>query len=490
MDIMLYIIAGLVVIVVIGVLVMRKNKTQEPVQPPLSTNKTPTPPKQAASTATNSATATKFDNLTVAQRFIDQQRYDKALEALERGLIEKPHDNALSLKMLHIYAITNQYDHFHRTYDAINTRGDAATIAEAQQLKTLLDQEQTSTVPAATAPAKPDEESLDFDLSISQAQDTPINPQNLSPNDSDLHGNGITQPFTNEVKTTDITTVSTSDNSDVNDINNDNFDLTLDDLESDPIIESTEDKHTHTESAPTVASSFDTANSIDGLNFEAEAESGTDTLDTAVPIVATQANDISNFDDDFKLDFEPSHDVTDDEALESQTDDDFVLDFEDLALEVADLEEPSVNTSEVQTDDTPVFDALTLEDESIETDADTTALNSTSPTFDDNTPITDDFDLNIDNDAPAVTALTAEDTSEKAQFSDPNSHQPVDFDAQFDADFDFVKSLDSQQVTLDLATKYLELGEYDSAKRLLTEVVNDGNEEQQQQAKALLTRTA
>ena len=53
-----------------------------------------------------------------------------------------------------------------------------------------------------------------------------------------------------------------------------------------------------------------------------------------------------------------------------------------------------------------------------------------------------------------------------------------------------MKSLDSTQVTLDLAGQYLQLGEYDSAKRLLNEVLIQGTSEQQNQAKVLLDRTA
>ena len=65
-----------------------------------------------------------------------------------------------------------------------------------------------------------------------------------------------------------------------------------------------------------------------------------------------------------------------------------------------------------------------------------------------------------------------------------------DFSARFAADFDFVQSLDSNQVALDLAGQYLQLGEYDSAKRLLNEVISQGNSAQQQQAQSLLERTA
>ena len=45
-------------------------------------------------------------------------------------------------------------------------------------------------------------------------------------------------------------------------------------------------------------------------------------------------------------------------------------------------------------------------------------------------------------------------------------------------------------MTLDLAGQYVQLGEYDSAKRLLNEVISQGTSEQQSQAQALLDRTA
>jgi len=58
-----------------------------------------------------------------------------------------------------------------------------------------------------------------------------------------------------------------------------------------------------------------------------------------------------------------------------------------------------------------------------------------------------------------------------------------------DDEFDFVKSLDSNQVTLELAEQYLNIGEYDGAKHLLNEVLAQGNSQQQQHAYTLLART-
>lgn len=55
-------------------------------------------------------------------------------------------------------------------------------------------------------------------------------------------------------------------------------------------------------------------------------------------------------------------------------------------------------------------------------------------------------------------------------------------------DLSFVATNDSAQVTLELATRYLNLGEQDSARRLLEEVLHSGNPAQQKSASDLLAR--
>lgn len=541
MDIMLYIIAALVVIAVIGVLVMRKNKAQKPTAPAtLPVDKaTQTHAKNTGTTATVSDSATKFDNLTVAQRFMDQQRYDKAIETLERGLTAQPHDNALSLKLLNIYAITNQYDHFSSTYDAINTHGDAATIAEAKQLKILLEQEQAPTTPVPTDTVGTQSDSMNLSLPADQNKDNDIYTDDAL--SFDLDENTETKPVVSDAKPdVDAATVS---NQTSDEAASDIFDLTLEDLdnlESDASIASNDAKETLTEAAPTVASSLDTTDGFDDLIFEdspaedsrvasTDQDASAESIDT--PATAAKPDAAKNLDDDFELEFDASNDITDDNAVQIGADDNFVLDLEDLASDAADLEEMPESQDDVAVllestnldttpadvkedvsavtntadDETQAFDAFTLEDERISNDAVATQLDTeiAEPTFDDNTPIEDDFNLDIDddfgidssldiesNDTQAAAPVTTDTSNEPEQIGNAHGSQPVDFAAQFAVDFDFVKSLDSQQVTLDLACEYLDLGEYESAKRLLIEVVNDGNTEQQQQAQALLARTA
>ena len=87
MDNMLYIIAGLVLILLVAVLVLRKKKAQETSIPPaIQSGKKAATLTPTAKTNDNTPAHSredidkKFDHITIAQRFIDQQRHDKAIE--------------------------------------------------------------------------------------------------------------------------------------------------------------------------------------------------------------------------------------------------------------------------------------------------------------------------------------------------------------------------------------------------------------------------
>lgn len=503
MDNMLYIIAGLVLILLVAVLVLRKNKAQKPPeQRPIQTGRnaaanapTSTHNAERHSTAQRDPNSVnKFDHLAIAQRFMDQQRYDKAIETLDRGLIEKPDDNQLLLKLLSVYATLDQPDGFYRVYDAIKAHSDAATIAEADELKSLVAEEQnqpmSSAIPAADSNNDNDDfESLDFDLPTGQTGSKD----------------------------------STDNNVD------DTFKLTLGDLEFD--------------ANDPVATNLTPVDQVDTTEEESSVTTDDYLITPATNDPAT--NDLaiieSTEDDDFTLDFDlptqastPTDSTSVDTAADNSSsleeisldDEDFVLDFADLAAD-ADIDTGMVTGTDNDNEsnagiDTPAQATendftLSLEDtdlsdveNKLKIDAPATVKESsysentsitptTSPTFDDNTFIDDDFDFDFEldttPDSPTVTTPVEDITSgfesdtEKANDS-VDAETAADFASRFAADFDFVKTLDSSQVTLDLASQYLKLGEYDSAKRLLNEVMTQGNDEQQSQAQALLNRTA
>lgn len=554
MDYMLYIIAGLVFIVLIAVLVMRKNKAQKPTEQPSFKAEKATPLSttdvvKGATTQANTDNNEKFNHIEIAQRFMEQQRYDKAIDTLKRGLAEKPNDSQLTLKLLAVYATIDESDNFNKVYDSIKMYGDAKSIAQADDLKALLTEEQNQAAERAL-PADNNLdtgfESIDFDLPANKIEN---NEPTIDPS---LNEQAVTHnEYKNDLAARSDSTLETSN--DFNDSQQD-FVLSLDDLEQDI------DEPAATSAAPVIELDISDAESLSTSTVSGTNDNNSDSeLDFDFDLAeqdntASETNaslskdDLNNTDDEITLD-----------------DEDFVLDLADLELDTSETnmslnDESMTDVSSLKDDlalslysiddnnDTPVetetlsdetsaviddslndleFDNFVLEDHPSENnhvlesnsidelsfaDVDTTdnqtnetVASSNAPTtgrFDDNTLIDDSFDF--DSLASAPTATTpVEVKNDYDVSSDVNSTNMLDnatietevettedFSSRFAADFDFVKTLDSNQVTLDLASQYVQLGEYDSAKRLLTEVINQGNSEQQSQAQALLDRTA
>jgi len=578
MDNMLYIVIGLVVVLLVAVLVLRKNKAQQSTTQSL--NRTDKDSGAHASTSKTESTgsnqnsaqqnATKFDPLAVAERFIDQQRYDKAIESIERGLIEKPKDSELLLKLLNIYAITNQHDDFTKTYNVIKSSDDATAINDADQLKALLDQEQILSSPVSSFAV---ESSINDSLTLTDEMTLSDGIDNTLPSTS---SNTVTDHMSLDFDMTvsDETKPEPTVAEDHVDSNDDSFDLTLDDLATANV------EVNNLEPTPSDVNDFDIAKETSAEKTPAEP----------VTIDDISKNKNINVDDDFALDFDFMSDdsnlselnfvddvqVPDSQSQDINSDDDFVLELDDLVEETdstdflenstqtnsedfalplenedslavenstlsmdtldaqADLDksssileldgvednfatldamsandELSINEDSLSVvDEVPEVDTTTL---MLDTEASNSEVSSTealdNETFDDkvringsidNGPSIDD-EFDFDSVATLPTASMPVESENNVSLVDDNADSQnldtlaspdIDFAAQFATDFDFVNTLDSNQVTLDLAGQYLQLGEYDSAKRLLNEVITQGNSEQQNQAQEMLARTA
>ena len=580
MDSMLYIIIGLVVVLLVAVLVLRKNKAQKSTtQNSKETDKNlaahaSTSKLKTASTGSNQNSAqqnaTKFDPLAVAQRFMDQQRYDKAIESIERGLIEKPQDSKLLLKLLNIYAITNQHDDFTKTYNVIKLSDDTTAINDADQLKALLDQEQTLSSPVSSFAVEStinDSLTLTDEITLSDSSDKTL-PSASSNAAIDHMSLDFNMTISEETKSE--STVS----EDHVDSNEDSFDLTLDDLATENV------EVNNLESTTSDDNDFDITKETSVAKTPAEP----------IAIDDVSKNKNINVDDDFMLDFDLMSDdsniselnfVDDVQAQDSQSqhissDDDFVLELDDLVEETnsTDFLENSAQTNSedfallLESEDSPLaenstlsmdtldiqestsdnaivldndnvlendvedtlaqLDTTTFKDEfSISDDTQPAAVNEVSEididtttlflddevsttetlknethddkvlnnqSIEDSLAIDDEFDFDSVVNSPSVSMPV--ESENNVSLVDDNANidtlvsQEIDFAAQFATDFDFVNTLDSNQVTLDLAGQYLQLGEYDSAKRLLNEVITQGNSEQQNQAQEMLARTA
>lgn len=542
MDNMLYIIAGLVVILLVAVLVMRKNKAQKPSKPlSINTGKIEPLSKHAASKSTPTQTATnndkKFDHIEIAQRFMDQQRYDKAIETLNRGLSEKPNDSQLSLKLLAVYATIDESENFNKVYDAIKASNDEKSIAQADELKALLTEEQTQVAKQTMLADKSEDngfESLDFNLPINKAS-----------SDSAVLDTDAAQniDYKNDSSKATDETVTTSNAFNDNAFDDDNFDdieqafdLSLSDLED-----------SNNESVPTTDANSAPVTTLD-LVDENILTPTTMVIDTDNNSHSTDSDSDFDFDFDFELSEQSltstespvnsaTHDSVNSGLNELSLEDEFVLELEGdantvindapvitetpyldddrltLSLDNVDILDETQNNTAIQhsiVEDN--FDDFSFEDISIEdanikdisaeetdivkNDSEASSIAPTTMMFDDDTVIDDDF--NFDSLSESNTASTPVETD--SEYANTHIDDAIDiaadtdsaedFSSRFAADFDFVKSLDSNQVTLDLAGQYVQLGEYDSAKRLLNEVVAKGNSEQQQQAQLLLDRTA
>lgn len=558
MDNMLYIIAGLVCIVLIAVLVMRKNKAQKPpAQQSIKADKADkaaTLPKHTAVKGTNTQANVnsdkRFDHIEIAQRFMEQQRYDKAIETLNRGLAEKPNDSQLILKLLAVYATIDESDNFNKVYDSIKTHGDAKSIAQADDLKALLTEEQNQAAERAL-PADNNLvtgfESIDSDLPANKIEN---NEPTIDPS---LNEQAVTHnEYKNDLAASSDSTLETSN--DFNDSQQD-FVLNLDDLEQDieepaatsaaPVIE-LDIADVESLSTSTVSGTNDNKSNSE-LDFDFDlAEQDNTASETNTSLSSDYLSDAHNEmtldDEDFVLDLADleldtsetnvSHNdesMTDVSSLENDLalSLDSIDDNNDTPVETETLSNETSTVIDASLNDFDEFDNFVLEDHPSENnnalesnsideisfeDVDTTdlqtnatAASSNAPTtdrFDDNTLIDDDFDfeslsaaptattpIEVENDYDVSSDINSTDTLDNATI-ETEIEATEDFSSRFAADFDFVKTLDSNQVTLDLASQYVQLGEYDSAKRLLIEVINQGNSEQQSQAQALLDRTA
>jgi pilus assembly protein FimV len=108
-----------------------------------------------------------------------------------------------------------------------------------------------------------------------------------------------------------------------------------------------------------------------------------------------------------------------------------------------------------------------------------------------------DLDLDFDGltDLPDLEELPDLDVpaaAEVAASSEPSSAQPIDLDALADSEdeFEFLSNTDECSTKLDLARVYVDMGDADGARDLLAEIVQEGTEQQKQEARTLMNSLA
>ena len=520
--------------------------------------------------------------LQAAEQLIQNQDYEGAITTLRRALKNHPSHSGLNFTLLNSYALAKDYQHFNTFYSEVLALNDADLTTQANNLKMLVDEEQSITARSAamthTAEAV-ESDGLDFDLpGFKQDSDKPaINStlqvampsvtgaaQSVTPVDGASHNadNELDFDFALDVPETKPTpvTTATEPTTETTAAQSQSDELTFDDFDFD--LPSKEPATAETVAAPVLESPTEIFAPIDEpvtttlaskVNNEAISDSDFDfdfslpetqstptatavepmlTSPTAAP--SADNNIADEFDFDFDLNAEPAVTPTNDATTEADLsfdasdikassnltsdaatsvpvasdeatditsfdlDDELLRQAEAATLATAttpSVAEPVVDLAEVKAPSQS--DSLLISDDMFDfaLDDDTTKVQDATSNvlFTEPTPSDDLIDLSFDDAAIQVTNQTT--TTPTASLETPSvadnaisTTAPVVEDLS--AIFDVIEDIDTDTLNVDLAEQYVNLGEYDSAKRLLDEIKDSNNTALVERATALRQRIA
>ena len=367
------------------------------------------------------------DPLAEADIYIAYGRFNQAAELLQNALNDEPQRSDLRLKLMEVYAELGDKGGFARQESELRDIG--GSTAAIEQMKARYPAMAAAAVfgaAAGTVVAKDN----DFDSFSLDDLDTP-----------------------------EAAPVATK-------ASDDSFDLSLDDLELD-------DELTVAPTAPVSEVDFDEAK-FDELSLDAAAlEQSSDdfSFDLDEP---SKADDVS-FEDElaaFSLGLDDDQPTTDrnDDLMLSLDDEPSTLETEALAddfeLEIPEPAQPTVMPDEF---DLSIDEELNVQAAS---DAQHTELKVEEQGFDSSS-------LDVDG-SPELPEASVVPTIEPVT--------PADED--LDDDFDFFADTDETTTKLDLARAYIDMGDAEGARDILDEVMSEGSDTQQQEAREMLAKLA
>lgn len=500
-------------------------------------------PQMPSSQPTPSTQNTGFsaDLLALAQKYVEQQDFDGAINTLKFAIQQNPQRSDLRLFLLNVYALVKDYDSFNENLQPLLALNDPMASLQANNLKTLLDEEIAATNAIknkVTQPIQEENEALDFDFPVETPVQQTTHTQQPTPQaiPTQLQQPNLQQPenITPVVRptVTPTTTISTNDNISFGT----NFGQTS---ISQPTFTVPKTQQPVQPTQPAI-NTTKAEPEIDFLDFDFD----TPTTNQTQPIHQATSVPAVSIDDSFpaftleddkptiskteivqpepKLDFTETTDFNfsveppkpqQPEASKPADSIDFDFDF-DVSFDKPQEKTPSVQPSTF--DKTPRnFEQEFIFDDAIdfsETSKTTPKTTISESLFDDDTFSFDSLELdntsdkntqqtisqptnvnivkpNLDVEPTLQLEPNIENTFNQQNSNIPNATAPASFNDSQDlsAALAMVKDLDSVQVTLELSQKYIALGEYDSAKRLLKEI-QYANPSQQQIIQQLLTK--
>ena len=480
------------------------------------------------------ADAPESDPLAEADAYIAYGRMDQAAQSLETAISREPSRTDLRLKLLGVYADTQDRQSFEKQLGEVETLDDEQAIAEAHEMRARLEEAESmpsiddlesqlrsdsfdtssrdeDTVfdePALDSTSEDEAEdefgSLETDFSdLDETDDTYAEESEKEPGPDDLIEYDLSGIDTSSGKEE-----ATTEKSD--DLADDAFDFSLEDDSAEEPKTSEEDDDLSLDFAEDEQESSETTDDSDEFD---SLELDEDDLETAgaddsegqelevdsLEEGDLEESDLDSLDESFldeldaELDKVAGEDETSSDDEQSELDDlELDVSDEDLALmeEFADSGDSAgtdANNDQQEEDSTPLDEELGLEDTLTgEEPADPEETVAGVEEVEEDLPELSDDDL-------AAAESAEEESGEPPVASDPASSKAAssaddieEADLGDDDDFDFLTGTDEASTKLDLARAYVEMGDVDGARDILEEVALEGNEEQKAEAQDLL----
>ncbi len=387
-------------------------------------------------------TAQTGDALGEADIYIAYGRFNQAAELLQNAIDEEPQRSDLRLKLMEVQAELGDREGFARQESELREIGGAAEKVEQLKAKYPAMVAFAAAGMAAAATAS-DDELGSFSLDDLMLEDEPAQPA-AAPGDLD-----------------------------------DAFDLSLDELESDL------DRDLQAGGDNASLSDLDSL-SLDDLSLDADLElekpvepvvSKDDELDFELSLGDATADDLTLSDDlaDFSLDLDNQG------APAASEEDEFLLSLDEEPTAASAGEELAGLSLELPGDDADgAFDLPADFDLSL---GDELPGDSGSDSF---ATQLEEVTAELDQLANSLEQpVAADEPSEPAPVSAPRT---ADMDLDGDDDFDFLSGTDETATKLDLARAYIDMGDTEGARDILDEVIAEGNDDQQQEARELITK--
>ncbi len=243
----------------------------------------------------------------------------------------------------------------------------------------------------------------------------------------------------------------------------------------------------------------------DDLQLDDISSSGlnlTDALDSADNAVNFDLDDdIAGLDSELETDFSNDTDLVleedSDELLDFDSSSESANELADLELELGDLDSEGVSLDDLELDSSfgePALTESNLADTSVDLELDDEIPSAPEAIVAQEELVSPGQVTNVDHHDEDLFSQALSDFSTDSDDLDLNEFSSDEAaladlsDDDMDSELDFLADADEAATKLDLARAYIDMGDAEGAKDILSEVINEGNDDQRKEANELLGR--